>query len=292
MNTEKHLTKLMDEIKKQDFKSADEINNFLSNMMGGNLDDLPKRTDKKEQSQDLVFDAYEQPISKGKKLVKKALELDPNNADAYNYLASTEKDTDKAIKMYNTAIKISEKTLGKKLFKEEKGFFWGILETRPYMRSKLGLASCLFAKNEIDKAINIYKEMLTLNPQDNQGVRYLLSTLLVGKDDLTEFELFIEKNEDENCAIWNYNNALYKFKKLGKTTESDALLLKAHNNNQFVIDLMLGNKKMPNEQPQSIGRGDESEAVSYLFGAWLIWEKSDGAFDWLFAFKQKKMNIN
>lgn len=292
MNTEKDLAKLMEEIKKKDLKSTDELNDFLNNLTGQSLDDLPERTDKKGRSQDLVFEAYEQPVSKGKKLVKQALELDPNNADAYNYLASIEKDIDKAIVMFEKAIKAGEKTLGKKFLKEEKGFFWGLLETRPYMRAKAGLADCLYAKNKIDKAIDIYEEMLELNPNDNQGIRYLLSTLLLSKNDLTKFELFIKNSEDEDCAVWNYNNALYSFKKIGRTAKTEKILKDAYKSNEFVIDYMLGIKKMPDEQPQYIGRGDENEAISYVNDSWIIWNKTEGAFDWLYEFKMNRLNMN
>jgi len=47
MNTEKDLARLMEEIKKQGFKNIDEINDFLKNMQGQSLNDLPERTDKK-----------------------------------------------------------------------------------------------------------------------------------------------------------------------------------------------------------------------------------------------------
>jgi tetratricopeptide (TPR) repeat protein len=292
MNTEKDLTILIDAINKKDFKSKDELNDFMSNLMGQSLEDLPERTDKKGRSQDLVFEAYEQPVTKGKKIIKQALELDPNNADAYNYLASIEKGIDGAIKMFEKAIKAGEKTLGKKFFKEEKGYFWGMIETRPFMRAKAGLADCLYAKKEVDKAIEIYKEMLELNPNDNQGIRYLLSTLLLSKNDLTNFLSFIENNKEEDCAVWNYNNALYQFKKSGQSTTSDKELLKAYTSNEYVIDYMLGVKEMPRELPQYIGRGDENEAISYVNGAWVVWDKTDEAFDWLYKFKQKRLKMN
>ncbi len=291
MNTEKDLAKLMEKIKEQDFNSSDEINDFLSRMEGQSLDDLPERTDDIGRAQDLVYDAYEQPVSKGKKLVKKALELDPNNVDAYNYLADAEKDIDKAIKQYEKAIKAGEKTLGKKFIREEKGHFWGLLETRPYMRAKDGLAACFYAINEVDKAIEIYEEMLELNPNDNQGIRYLLSTLFLAQNNLTKFEKFIKNNEDEDCAVWNYNKALYSFIKLGPIA-SNKLLLQAYKSNEFVIDYLLGNLKMPKEQPQYIGFGDENEAVSYVNTAWPIWNSVDGAFDWIYNFKQNRIKMN
>lgn len=291
MNTEKELAKLMAEIKKQGFETTDEINDFLEKMQGQGFDDLPERTDKKGRSQDLIFEAYEQPVSKGKKLAKQALELDPNNADAYNYLATIENDIDKAMVMFEKAVKAGEKTLGKKFFEQEKGHFWGMLETRPYMRAKAGLADCLCAKNEIDKAIEIYEEMLELNPGDNQGIRYLLSTLLLSKNDLTSFQKFIENSEEEDCAVWNYNNALYQFKKSGQTAKSNKELVKAYESNEYVIDYLLGIKEMPDKLPQYIGIGDEDEAISYVYDAWSIWHKTDKALDWLYEFKQKKLKM-
>ena len=291
-NMERELARLMEEINKQDFKNEDEINSFLSNLKGQSLDDLPAKTDKKGQSQDLVYEAYEQPVSKAKKLVKQALELDPNNTDAYNYLASIEKDIDKAIKLFEKAIKAGEKSLGKKFFGENKGYFWGLIETRPYMRAKAGLADCLCVNNEVENAIEIYEEMLVLNPGDNQGIRYLLSTLLLGKDDLGKFELFIKNSEEEDCAVWTYNNALYSFKKSGRTAVSEKKLKQAYKSNEFVIDYMLGFKEMPDEQPQYIGLGDTNEAISYVFGAWSIWSNTKEALDWIYEFKQKRARIN
>ncbi|MCF6296720.1 MAG: tetratricopeptide repeat protein [Flavobacteriaceae bacterium] len=292
MNTEKDLAKLMEEIKKQDFKSTDELNDFMSNLMGQSLDDLPKSTDKIGRSKDLIYEAYEQSASKAKKLIKQALELDPNNVDAYNYLASIEKDIDKAIKQYEKAIKAGEKTLGKKFFKEEKGYFWGMLETRPYMRAKAGLADCLYAKNEFDKAIGIYTEMLDLNPNDNQGVRYLLSTLYLRTNNFKKFNDLNKKYDEYGNAVSNFNIALSQFKQEKQSEISNKLLTEAHNENNFVIDLLLGNKKMPKKQPDYIGIGDKNEAVAYVYGNYQLWEETQGAFEWIYDYKQKRLKMN
>jgi tetratricopeptide (TPR) repeat protein len=292
MNTEKYLSRLMEKIKNQDFKSTEELNDFMSNLMGQNLDDLPERTDNNGHSQDLVYEAYEQPVSKAKKLIKKALELNPNNADAYNYLASIEKDIDKAIKQYEKAIKAGEKTLGEKFFKEEKGYFWGMIETRPYMRAKAGLADCLYAKNEFDKAIEIYTEMLDLNPNDNQGVRYLLSTLYLRTNDFKNFHNLNKRYDEYGNAVSNFNIALSQFKQEKQSEISNKLLTEAHNKNNFVIDLLLGNKKMPKKQPDYIGIGDNNEAVAYVYGNYQLWEETQGAFEWIYNFKQKRLKMN
>ena len=292
LDSEKALAKLIKELESQEFESIDQVNDFIRSMKGKNLDDLPESTTDKDRSQDLVLEAYDKTIPKGKKLIKQALELDPDNADAYNYLARVEMDVDKALALYRKAIEAGERSLGEKFMEEEKGHFWGLIETRPYMKAKAGLADCLYAKNRINATIEVYREMLELNPNDNQGVRYLLSTLLLNKKDLSDYELFIKSYEGDDSAVWYYNNALYHFKKMGQSAKSDKELLKAYKFNKHVVEYMLGLKEMPLEMPPFIGRGDENEAISYVLGTLTIWETTDGAMGWLYEFMLKRGKMN
>ncbi|GAA5221995.1 tetratricopeptide repeat protein [Membranihabitans marinus] len=244
---------------------------------------------KKWRSQDLVREAYNETAEKGKILVKKALKLYPNNVDAYSYLASIEDDISKAIMLYKKAIQVGEIDLGKEMFIEDRGYFWGYVETRPYMRAKADLADCYYSIGEDEKAIAIYEEMLELNTMDNQGVRYMLSNLLLALDDLSKYESFTENMEDENCAVLNFNKALYGFKKWGNTLETKKWLSEANKNNPYVIDYLLGAKKMPDSPPLYIGIGDENEAIAYVNDAYEVWDETDGSFKWLIDFKKNRL---
>jgi tetratricopeptide (TPR) repeat protein len=81
--------------------------------------------------------------------------------------------------LYEMGVRAGERALGEEFFTEEVGNFWGILETRPYMRAREGLANALWALGERDQALAHYREMLELNPVDNQGVRYELADCLL-----------------------------------------------------------------------------------------------------------------
>ena len=292
LDTENALAKLMQEIDSQGFENIDQVNEFMKKMQGKSLDDLPESTSDKGRSQELVIKAQDETPAKGKKLIEQALELDPDNADAYNYLASLETDVDKSLAFYRQAVEAGERALGEKFMKENKGHFWGLIETRPYMRAKAGVADCLYAKNRMNAAIEVYREMIELNPNDNQGVRYLLSTILLSKKDLSDYESFIKKFDGEDCALWHYNNALYHFKKLGKSAKSDTELMKAYKFNPYVMDFMLGLKELPEEMPQFIGRGDENEAAAYIFDAIHTWGKTNGALDWMYEFLMERKKVN
>ena len=246
----------------------------------------------KSRSQDLDLQAHDETPAKGKQVIKQALELDPDNAAAYNYLASLETDVDKALAVYRQAVEAGERSLGEKFMKKNKGNFWGLIETRPYMRAKAGVADCLYAKNRMNAAVEVYQEMIELNPNDNQGVRYLLSTILLGKKDLSDYESFIKKYEGEDSAVWLYNNALYHFKKMGKSAKSDTELMKAYKFNPYVMEFMLGLKELPKEMPQFIGRGDENEAAAYIVDAIHTWGKTNGALDWMYEFLMERKKVN
>ena len=292
LDNERSIAKLMQELERQDFENIDQLNEFMKTMQGKSLDDLPESTTDKGRSQDLVLKAYDETPAKGKELIKQALELDSDNADAYNFLASVETNVDKALALYRQAVEAGERALGEKFMEENKGHFWGLIETRPYMRAKSGVADCLYAKNRINAAVEVYREMIELNPNDNQGVRYLLSTILLSKKDLSDYESFINNYEGEDSAVWHYNNALYHFKKMGKSAKSDTELLKAYKFNPHVMEFMLGLKELPEEMPQFIGRGDENEAAAYIFDAIHTWGKTDGALDWMHMFLMERRKTN
>ncbi len=292
LDNERSIAKLMQEIQNQDFENVDQLNEFMKTMQGKSLDDLPESTTDKGRSQDLVLQAYDETPAKGKKLIKQALELDPDNADAYNYLASVETNVDKALALYRQAVEAGERALGEEFIQENKGHFWGLFETRPYMRAKSGVAGCLYAKNRVNATIEVYREMIELNPNDNQGVRYLLATILLSKKDLSDYESFVKKYEGEDSALWHYNNALYHFKKMGKSAKSDRELMKAYKFNPYVMEFMLGLKELPDEPPQYIGRGDENEAAAYIYDAIHTWGKTDGALNWMYEFLMERKNVN
>lgn len=296
MNHERDFAKLFRHIGEQNFETKEELEKFLEGIQGKKIDDIfpgdSTKKNKKFQSQDLVYEAYEKTATEGKKLIKEALELDPNNADAYVYLAGLEKDVDKALKLFEKGVKAGEKSIGKRAFKEDKGHFWGIFETRPFMRAKAGLAECLSLTDQHDEAIRHYQELLELNPGDNQGIRYSLCTLLLEQQRYDEYDKLYKEFEDEGSAHWCFNYALYLFMRHGETKQSDRALQEAFEENKYVIDYLLGIKKLPKTLPAYMGIGDRDEAVHYVADSWRLWGKTDRALEWLLKFKQRRLRVN
>ncbi len=234
------------------------------------------------QAQQLIFQAFESRSPRRRvELANQALAIWPDCADAYVVLAEMTHELGEATELNRKAVEAGERALGKRAFTEDVGGFWGILETRPYMRARLALAQCQWASGERDEAIENYRGMLLLNPGDNQGIRYLLAACLleVGRDD--QAAELIEHYKDDASAAWAYASALIAFRRQGDSEDARQLLAEAKSTNPHVPAYLTGKKKMPKQLPDMIGFGDESEAISLVGDYGNSWLQTPKAIDWL-----------
>src|SRR5262249_13273242 len=124
------------------------------------------------------------------------------------------------------------------------------------------------------------QEMLRLNPNDNQGVRYTLSGWLLGEDRNEDLVQLLEQY-DEDSATWAYTKALVAFRRKGNTPEARALLKTARKANEHVPDYLLGLVPLPLHRPEAYSAGDRDEAILYAGIALSGWRSTPGAIAWL-----------
>ena len=236
-----------------------------------------------ERAQELMYQAFEEP-NPGKRiaLAHEALSISPNCADAYVLLAEEEADTiQRALEYYQQGVAAGERALGREFFAENAGDFWAILETRPYMRARAGLADVLWRLKRQDEALEHYREMLRLNPNDNQGIRYLLLVLLLEMEREGEAMALLKQYADEWSAVWLYTRALLEFRKQDASLQANKALADALKENPHVPAYLTGKKRMPNTRPPLIGMGDENEAIAYASDHLNHWRRTPGAIEWL-----------
>lgn len=257
-------------------KSKERLLSDLSGMFRG-------RRSAVDEAQEIMYEAWEAPTrQRAIALARKALEISPDCADAYILLAEeASKSLEEAIELYEKGVQAGERALGTKRFKEYVGHFWGLLETRPYMRARSGLAQCLWEAGKRAEAVEHYWELLRLNPNDNQGIRYLLMPCLIelGRDG--DAEKLLHQYKEDGSAVWIYSTVLLEFRKHGDSPTSNKLLQEALAENKHVPSFLLGSKKMPRNLPDYYGLGDENEAVLYAYGSRGAWKATPGALEWL-----------
>src|SRR5690242_5951519 len=94
-----------------------------------------------DRAHEVLLQAYQTPDPDRKAvLAKLALKICPDCADAYVLLAELSGKSRQALELYEKGVAAGERALGPEAFRENAGHFWGVLETRPYMRAREGLA--------------------------------------------------------------------------------------------------------------------------------------------------------
>lgn len=127
--------------------------------------------------------------------------------------------------------------------KETIGAFWGILETRPYMRiryNRLLILKELGRYTEVEKEC---EELLKLCNSDNLGVRYILMGIYCILEKFEECEKLYEKYGD-NSAFMVFPMSIMYYKK------AKQYLKETEEQNEFILDFLL------NENGEYIGEND------------------------------------
>lgn len=264
-------------------ESKEDLQKLLDTLVGKRIDDivLPEREKTKaEQAQELVWAAYELSIDKGRRRANKALKLDPDCITAYEYLGNTYSYYHKRGPYFEKGVEIGRRIFGGAFLEANKGHFWGITETRPFMRCLDLMAECLYAPGQTDRAIEVWKEMIELNPNDNQGVRYNLLPALLERKDIATYELYRAKYADEASCFVFFSDALKLFMKHGDTAEARKTLKQAMMSNEYVVPL-LKETYPPEEYPDSYMWHSREEAIIYVKTAWRAWRSNEGARVWL-----------
>ena len=234
-------------------------------------------------AQDVIYDAWEQATSTSRiALARKALAISPLCADAYNLLADEAKTPEKARDLYIRGVEAGHLALGPGGFEEFDGHFWGFLETRPYMRARHGLAMSLLQLGEEDAALEHFRAMLKLNPNDNQGIRYLLLAGLLRRDDLPGAKTLLAAYGDEWSANWLYTRALIAFRENAGAKPATLKLLKdAQSSNKHVPAILAGIEPPVINDSGYVTMGGPDEATDYLLEFGKAWKDTPGAIAWL-----------
>jgi tetratricopeptide (TPR) repeat protein len=182
---------------------------------------------------------------------------------------------------YAKGVQAGDLALGPDGFKRYAGHFWGFLQTRPYMRARAGLAGTLLKLGDINGALSHYRDMLKLNPNDNQGIRYLLAGCLLRQGDDGALKKLLAAHKDAS-AFWLYTRALATFRENGDSDgRAAALVTDAWSANEHVPAILVGTKPPVTRDDGCVTMGGPDEATYYMTECGPAWRRTPGAVAWL-----------
>jgi tetratricopeptide (TPR) repeat protein len=184
------------------------------------------------------------------------------------------------IEALQKAVTAGERSLGAKFIQENKGHFWGLIETRPYMRAVAQLAGALKDVGLNADAIRHYARMLELNPDDNQGVRDPLLGLYLATDDLDGARNLLKEYEEDGSANFAWARVLERYlaNDMARATVELHIARKA---NRFVELYLSGHGEIPKELPEMYSPGSKEEAILLMDNLSYAWAEHKEAGLWL-----------
>ncbi|HQU61156.1 MAG: tetratricopeptide repeat protein [Phaeodactylibacter sp.] len=274
-------------IESQEFQNLEELQAFLNkNIVGKTPEQLaaefPMEKADAQKAQDLVYEAMEvRSAAKARKLVEQALKLDPDCVEAYEFKGDNSLTPEEALKWYQEGMDATRRRMGEAAFEAAKGHFWGVHETRPFMRCKQQSAFAHYALGQVEAAIHHLEEMLRLNPNDNQGIRYTLFDWLLIARRYKDAARLHRRFAGDMFAGWQYGYAILLFKTKGDTVKARNALEEAIDANPHVIEILTGALEIPDELPDYYSPGDENEAISYIASAHPLYTQDIKISQWI-----------
>jgi tetratricopeptide (TPR) repeat protein len=214
-----------------------------------------------EQAQELAYDAMDATGRMKIKLARRALATSQDCADAYMILGEASALPQEAHDWYQRAVEAGARAIGTDRFVELQGEFWGHLETRPYMRARLALAGTLHELGQHEQALDHYRDLIRLNQNDNQGVRYLLLAALLEQGHGDEADRLLGEYDGDIQAMWPYARALRTFQAEGDDKLSRAALRRALRVNPHVLRYLLDPGAIPPDAPAHFALGSREEGA-------------------------------
>ena len=285
-------------LEEKDFATAEEVNTFLATLAGKKMKDiidLAAAPTVREQAQEMAWQAMEaESAAEARALVETALALDPDCVDALVLLTDLDAQSEtEMIAGLERAVAAGERALGAESFRENKGYFWGILETRPYMRARLELADLQRSLGHYVQATAHYEALLELNPNDNQGVRDpLLGCYLATHNKLHAAGQLLQRYHQDAGAVFTWGRVLQRFLARDRGGAARALTT-ARRANRYVEDYLSCRRRLPADMPEAYALGSEEEAVYCCEILMPAWAKRQDATFWLFdrLYNRKKTSM-
>lgn len=258
------------------------VNEFLNNTDAKNIDELNEKlqefiqkynNNEIEYQNTLLDDAYEllekaentKSKTQAIKLAKEAYEMCPACFDALLFQVEQEKNYIKKMKLLNEGLnKEKERLLQEDYFaKDNIGHFYGIFETRPYIRGLYTKADNLANAGKIKQAIKVCKEIIHLNENDNLGARYLLMALYSFLEEEKEMLKLYKKYPEEDLEMLFPLLVLYY--KEDNDEKAKEYLSRINKANPHFIKFFKGNIRKTDDSPAGYySKGDVSEVIMYF----------------------------
>ena len=284
---------LNDFFKENEGKSDSELNEKLEEFLNKyNSGEIKYENTPLDNAYELLEKAENSKSEKqAKKYAKEAYDMCPDCFDALLFLVNLEDDCLKRDKMLDDGLNLEKSRLEKEGYfeKENIGSFYGMFETRPYIRGLYAKAMNLSNDGKMHQACDVCNEILRLNKNDNLGVRYLLMAIYAVLENEKDMLKFYKKSQEESFHMLFPLFVLYY--KLGNDEKANEYLERVKKANSNFVKFFKGTIKFNENVPFGCySIGDSSEVLMYFDNYLFLMMSVPGIGDYVLKNSKKTKN--
>lgn len=144
-------------------------------------------------------------------VLKKIVRENSSHIDAYHHLSIIYEETSRDVEAYlccREAVRIGLSAIPKEFDWRKSKLEWLVLDNRPFLRAYLNLGILHEKRGELDLAIEVLKRIISICPNDNLGVRYILPKLCFEQGDILGVIRLCKEFESDSAPEILYSHPL------------------------------------------------------------------------------------
>ena len=220
-------------------------------------------------------------LDNAEKILRKIITRYPLYIEALHLMALVYSQRDKSQEYYLFEKEVA--SIGQSCFpntfkKRKDKLEWGWVENRTFLRALHSLGMVYLDRGWIEEAMEIFEDILSFNPNDNQGIRALVIDCYFLLKEPDKVLKLCENYKNDILAEVAYGLPLALFQ-LGRIEEAEKALKEAIKFKPLIAQELLKKKHTEPESamPGYITVGGEDEAYQYWESSEVFWKKTKGA---------------
>jgi len=172
-----------------------------------------------DPSEDQQLDAFHDALAlmdagkleAAKRGIRKVLRVCPEHIDAWHHLALLLEDQGDDLLSWactREAVRLGLEALPKTFSWRRSRLEWGFLENRPFLRAYYTFGLRLLNRSQMQAAQEVFTRILSVNPNDNQGARYLLLDCLLATENWQEVLRIVHRDKHDISPDVSYTKVL------------------------------------------------------------------------------------
>ncbi len=246
-----------------------------------NITDIREQYSKIHEASEILYDAYHAASKEDfEKCISEALSVSQYCIDAYVMLADSKESYNESIEALLKGFQKAMEIFSFSQLAENRGYLWGMIEYRPFMRLLHKLAEELEVMKMSDYSLMIYEFLHEFIENDNLGVRNILLNIYLKKKTLVQARSLLDRYQEYESIEFTYGEMLYHYL-AGNLDVAEMYLKKGLNLNEYILDYIVFGKKMNSDISYEYSDGSVEEAMIYANQFKARWNKTRGLNDWV-----------